>query len=269
VLSKTEQEARDLLVGAGLKVKAEHRENDAPAGTVYDQDPKPEAKADKGSEVKIFVSKGPGQVSVPNVVGKSQDQATSDLEAAGLTVRPVPQASDTVAAGQVMAQDPAPGTKIDKGSAVTITVSSGTGQVTVPNVIGKDASDAANILGNAQFKTTTRTQPSDTVAAGLVISTTPGPGAKAPKGSTVALVVSSGPTTTTEAPTTSTSTTSGTTTVPNVVGDSRSVATTKLHARGFAVSASSCAMSSSIVTDQNPSGGTSAPTGSTVSIFCT
>ena len=267
VLGKTEDDARSLLIGAGLKVKAEQHENDAQAGTVYDQRPKPEAKADKGSDVTILVSKGPGQVSVPSVVNETQDQATGDLEAAGLTAKVVPQASDTVSAGQVMAQDPAPGTKVDKGSAVTITVSSGTGAVTVPNVVGKDASDAANILGQAGFRTTTRTQPSDTVAAGTVISTSPGPGAKAPKNSLVTLVVSSGPTTTTEAPTTSTSTTSGTTTVPDVTGKTKTQAKAILQANGFSVDASGCSSSGPVIS-QNPAGGTSAPTGSTVSIFC-
>jgi serine/threonine-protein kinase len=167
-----------------------------------------------------------------------------------------------------MSQDPAPATKVDKGSAVSITVSSGTGQVTVPNVVGKDASDAANILGQAGFRTTTRTQPSDTVAAGVVISTTPGPGAKAAKNAVVTLVVSSGASTTTAAPTTTTSTTTGTTTVPDVTGKTKTQATTILHANGFGVNGSACPTASSIVTSQNPAGGDSATSGSTVSISC-
>ena len=105
------------------------------------------------------------------------------------------------------------------------------------------------------------------MAAGTVISTSPGPGAKAPKNSLVTLVVSSGPTTTTEAPTTSTSTTSGTTTVPDVTGKTKTQAKAILQANGFSVDASGCSSSGPVIS-QNPAGGTSAPTGSTVSIFC-
>ena len=103
----------------------------------------------------------------------------------------------------MLAQDPQPGTQVAKNSTVTLVVSSGTGQVTVPNVVGQDAGSAGNILGQAGFKVSTKTQASDTVQAGLVISTNPPAGAKAAKGSTVTMIVSSGPSpTTTETPTT-------------------------------------------------------------------
>jgi beta-lactam-binding protein with PASTA domain/predicted Ser/Thr protein kinase len=269
VLGKTEADATSTLKVAGFKVKSTQQDSDQALGTVIDQNPKAEAHANKGSTVTIFVSRGPPQVAVPDEVGKSIDTATNDLEALGLVVVPRPQQSDQPQ-NQVLDQSPAGGTQVAKGSSVTLTVSAGTGQVAVPNVVGQNATDAANILGQAGFKTSQRTQSSDTVEAGKVVSTSPAAGTKAAKGSTVTMTVSSGPsaTTTSESPTSTTQTTSTTATVPSVVGDSEGIARTKIQARGFNLSVSNCPTSSSIVTTQDPAGGTTAARGSTVSISC-
>src|SRR3954471_8960462 len=68
VIGKSQDDATNTLKAQGFKVKAANTENDAPAGQVFDQNPKPEAKAHKGDTVTIFVSKGPPQVTVPAVV---------------------------------------------------------------------------------------------------------------------------------------------------------------------------------------------------------
>jgi beta-lactam-binding protein with PASTA domain len=196
------------------------------------------------------------------------DTATSDLEGLGFNVSTQARQSDQPEK-QVLDQSPASGQAVPKGTTITLIVSSGTGQATVPNVVGQDAATAANTLGQAGFKTATKTQASDTVEAGRVISTSPPAGAKAAKASTVTMVVSSGQssTTTSQAPATTTTTASATATVPDVTGDREADASTKLRARGFSVASTNCT-SSSVVTDQSPSGGTQAPRGSTVSISC-
>ena len=151
---------------------------------------------------------------------------------------------------------------------VTLTVSSGVGQAVVPNVVGKDASDAANILGQAGFKSLSRTQPSDTVPAGIVISTSPAAGARAQKGSTVTMLVSSGASTTTsESPTTSTTATS-TVSVPNVIGDSETQARVELARVGLqtSVNCTTNAAGDGRVTSQDPSAGSRVTRGSTVTI---
>jgi len=203
VVNQFQTDATNTLKAAGFKVKVQMVDNDtATAGTVVDQNPKPDAKAHKNDTVTILVSKGPPQVAVPSEVGKNVDDASADLDQLGLTPAVRNQTSDQQQ-GQVLAQDPQPGTQVAKNSTVTLVVSSGTGQVTVPNVVGQDAGSAGNILGQAGFKVSTKTQASDTVQAGLVISTNPPAGAKAAKGSTVTMIVSSGPSpTTTETPTT-------------------------------------------------------------------
>jgi serine/threonine-protein kinase len=268
VINQPQDQATSALKAAGLDVKVQMVDNDTTAaGLVVDQNPKPEAKAHKGDTVTISVSKGPPQVTIPAVVGKSIDEATNDLEQLGLTVVTKAQTSDKPQ-GEVLDQSPGPGTQVAKNSTVTLTVSSGTGQASVPNVVGQDAGSAGNILGQAGFKVSTRTQASDTVQPGIVISTNPAAGAKATKGSTVTIVVSSGPSpTTTEATTTTQQ--SSTATVPDVTGSNRTTANATLRSAGFEPSPSaSCSVGGSTVQNQNPTGGTSAPRGSTVSYNC-
>jgi len=203
VIGQTETDATNELETAGFKVKVTTQQNDTVAkGEVFDQDPKGNVKADKGSIVEIVVSGGVGQVDVPNVVGKTQAQATSLLNNAGLTPEVVTEPSDDKPAGEVLSQSPPAGAKADKGSTVTITVSSGVAQVTVPSVAGDDLAGASATLGAAGFKVTSIQQSSTSVAAGTVIGTNPAAGTQMAKGSTVQVIVSSGPpaTTTTTAP---------------------------------------------------------------------
>jgi serine/threonine-protein kinase len=269
VIGKSQGDATTTLKGEGLQVKVASAQNDAPAGQVFDQNPKPEAKTKKGDTVTISVSSGPQMVAVPDLVGQTQDDATNALDQLGLTEIVRQQNSDQPS-GTVVSQDPRPGTQVAKNSSVTLTVSSGSGQVVVPNVVGQDAGTAGNVLGNAGFHATTKTQGSDTVQAGVVISTNPAGGAKAAKGSTVTMVVSSGPSpTTTEPATTTTQQSSGTATVPDVTGRSRAGANAALTAAGFSPSASAnCNSPGATVQSQNPQGGTTATKGSTVFFSC-
>jgi beta-lactam-binding protein with PASTA domain len=149
------------------------------------------------------------------VVGKTQAQATSLLTTAGFVPQVVQQPDDTIKAGEVISQSPAAGGQADKGSTVIITVSSGVAQVSVPSVAGDDLAGASATLGAAGFKVTSIQQSSTTVASGTVIGTNPAAGTQMAKGSTVQVIVSSGPpaTTTTTAPTTTTTKPATTTTL--------------------------------------------------------
>jgi serine/threonine-protein kinase len=73
----------------------------------------------------MYVSSGPQQVTVPNVVNMTQSAATSALEGAGFHVQVQQAASSPGKSGKVIAQDPPAGTEADKNSTVTITVGSG------------------------------------------------------------------------------------------------------------------------------------------------
>jgi serine/threonine-protein kinase len=217
VVGKNALDASNELQAAGFKVNTVNQPNDTrPEGEVVDQDPKANAKADEGSLVTITVSSGVGKAEVPNVVGRTQAAASSLLSNAGFVPEVIQEANDTVPSGQVISQDPAAGTQQSKGSVVTIKVSSGVAQVAVPSVAGDDLAGASATLGAAGFKVTSVQQSSTSVAAGTVITTNPTAGTQMAKGSTVQVIVSSGPpatTTTTTEPTTTT-TKATTTTAP-------------------------------------------------------
>lgn len=212
VTNQPQGDAISKVQSAGFKVDVKTESNDTvQAGVVFDQDPKGNTNADEGSTVTLRVSAGVGQSAVPDVTGKTQSAAEQLLKNSPGKFVPnaLEQASDTVPKGTVISQNPTANAQAPNGSVVTITVSSGVGQVTVPDVTGQSATDAANTLGQLKLKTTQTQQQSTSVPVGQVISTNPGVGSKVDVGTTVTLVVSSGPPPTT-APPSSTSTSSTT-----------------------------------------------------------
>ncbi len=110
----------------------------------------------KGSRITLFVSTGPEQVAVPDVTGLSRESAEDSLRAEGLKVVVREEPSDKPA-GEVISQDPGAGTEVDAGSRVTITVSTGPEQVSVPDVTGLPVADARRALKQAGLKVEERT----------------------------------------------------------------------------------------------------------------
>ncbi len=213
VTTKQVDVARSALEAEGFKVTVVPKANSqVPNGQVFAQLPVGGAQADQGSTVVIDVSKGAGQVDVPPVVGMTQAAATSALDAAGFTVRAIPQNSDTVLTGTVISQSPSANTQADKGAEVDITVSSGPSTLKVPDVAGQSVSSASANLASAGFKVTTVNQASTTVPAGEVIGTNPAAGISVAPGTTVTIIVSTGPGTTTTTPPPTTPTTAATST---------------------------------------------------------
>ena len=159
------------------------------------------------------------QVSVPPVTNLTQAQATAALTKVGLVAKVDPQPSDTVAKGEVSAQSPPAGTKVDPRASVTITVSTGPNTVRVPDVSGlsKTAATAA-LEADGLTVSTTDTVDSAVQDAGKVIDTDPAANKSVDKGSAVALHLASGKAT-----------------VPNVVGQDNLSAAQKLTAAGFKV----------------------------------
>ena len=254
VTGQTVTDATNTLSGAGFKVKVNNQPNDSvPANQVYEQTPKGGGTAEKGSTVEIKVSTGIGDATVPDVVGRTQAAAESLIKSNNFIPEVKEAASDTVAKGTVISQTPAANSKATKNSVVTITVSSGPGDVDVPDVINKSEGIASNLLGQKGFQVAISQQSSATIAAGNVISTNPAAGAKAVKGATVTMVVSTGPERV-NVP----AYTAGTTTW--------SAYRTLLTAAGL--SGSGCAVDTNKVTSTTPAQGTSVNKGSTVTIVC-
>ena len=85
-------------------------------------------------------------VAVPDVLLLQKDLAKLKITQAGLSPQIVQGTSDTVPPGQVAKEEPSSGTKIGKGSTVTLTVSTGKPKVAVPNVVGQDSTSAVSAL---------------------------------------------------------------------------------------------------------------------------
>lgn len=147
----TSEQAEKALKDAGLKAQyAGNESSDADKDTVSRQDPAAGKEVDEGTTVKYWISTGPEDTSVPNVVGSDQASAKAQLESAGFTVQvETGDYSDKYGEGIVMSQSPNGG-KLEKGGTVTITVSQGQdpekNKVTVPSVTGMSQSEAINTL---------------------------------------------------------------------------------------------------------------------------
>jgi serine/threonine-protein kinase len=102
-------------------------------------------EVERGERVQLFVSSGPEQVEVPEVTGLSRDSAEDLISAAGLEPAVEEQESEEPE-DDVIAQNPVAGSEVDRGSTVTITVSTGIETVSVPNVVGLSRRDASQQL---------------------------------------------------------------------------------------------------------------------------
>ena len=191
---ETENDAKSLLETVGLRVGSVQYENSETVARdlVISHTPAAGTVVDWGSTVTIIVSSGKAPVPAPNVVGRSESEARSELTAIGLSVSVTYEFSQT-AKDQVLRQSVSPGTLVSSGDSITITVSSGEDIRQIPNVIGSDRSSAENSLKNAGFIVSATEVFSDTVASGRIISQNPASGSSQVKGSTVYITVSKGP----------------------------------------------------------------------------
>lgn len=129
----TRAEAEAAVVAAGLVVERviDVYSDDVPAGQVADQTPVAGSTVTAGSPVTISVSLGPqpaqspGTIAVPDVVGRTQADALAALQQSGLGAVVSELASETVPAGQVIAQAPQAGVVVNAGATVTVVVSTG------------------------------------------------------------------------------------------------------------------------------------------------
>jgi serine/threonine-protein kinase len=187
VIGKTRDDAISTLVNAGLDPHAFDVASSKPVGTVTAQDPPPGKVVEKGSRVRVNVSSGPADVTVPSVVGMTFEQATSTLRGQGFLVSRVDVDSDRPL-GIVVDQSPS-GTA-PKGTTVQLSVSKGPKETAVPDVTSQDEASARSTLENAGFTVTVVPQNvNDPGLDGIVLSQSPTGGSKAKQGSTVRITV--------------------------------------------------------------------------------
>ena len=173
VEGQTEANARNALEAVGLKTGSvtEANSDTVPAGNVISQAPSGNSSTEKGTSVNLVISKGPGNVAVTDVIGHEESRATRELQEHGFQVAVKDVYTDEMRAGLVVSTSPERGSSVAPGSTVTISVSRGREQVTIPSVsVGMTFEQAKEKLEDAGFEGSIResSEPSDSVGAGFV-----------------------------------------------------------------------------------------------------
>jgi serine/threonine-protein kinase len=197
VVGLTQEQATAALEAVELRFDGEAREysETVPVGVVISQDPAAQASTFIQFTVRGVVSLGPERYAVPDLRGKSVEEASQALADTKLAVAGQTEAFDEeVPAGAVAGTDPPAGTSLKPQTPVTLIVSQGPAPRPVPAVVGSPEAEANAALAAAGLAVGSRTEDfSEAVPAGAVVSVTPAAGTEVEKGSAVALVISKGP----------------------------------------------------------------------------
>jgi beta-lactam-binding protein with PASTA domain/tRNA A-37 threonylcarbamoyl transferase component Bud32 len=209
VVSYTPEEAKQALNEANLQYEeVPQSSSDADKGKALAQDPAPQTPVLPGSVVKVTVGTGLETVQVPDgLVGMSLDEATAALAAAKLQA--VSAEADSVEPlNEVLQMEPAPGSRVQEGTPITLTVSNFT-LMTMPNLVNSTPAEAVSALqargwpGDADNLTQSTTPVTNPAQVGAVVQQNPASGSVVPKVGTAVRVVVGIP---------------GTITIPDVVG---------------------------------------------------
>ena len=239
-LSARAAEAEVESAGLTFRVDGRAYSETVPAGSVVSTEP-------AGGE---HVERHDG----PRLTGLTLDRAQAALAAERLEFGDATYAySPTVAEGDVLRSDPAPGTSLRRGAVVDLTVSKGPAPVKVPDVVGEAAEGATAALKRLKFTVDASLENSDTVDKGDVVSQSPRTG-KLPRGAEVRLVVSKGPVLVE---------------VPEVRRMTPDAAAAELRSAGFEVATVKVEyyIGIGLVVKQSPGAGGKAPKGSTITIY--
>ncbi|MDH6569114.1 serine/threonine protein kinase/beta-lactam-binding protein with PASTA domain [Streptomyces sp. SAI-117] len=152
VIDKDVDEATKLLEDKGFEVKTTTTESSQDPGTVLSQNPDPGTELEKDSTVTLEVAKAEEKSTVPDVVGRSCDEAKAQMQANNLVGNCTEvETEDTNQIGKVISTSPQAGTQADKNSTVTIQIGKAADKREVPNVVGRTVAQARQILNNAGF----------------------------------------------------------------------------------------------------------------------
>ena len=175
--------AQGELATANLKLKQGNGQysDTIPEGSVVSTDPKVGTELKRGDTVTVVVSQGRAPIMVPSLTGRDINEVRAQLQQLGLT--PVERYKDSdQPAGTVLAQSPDPGSGAAKKDTVTLDVSKGPPQITVPDVNNQPCRQAQATLQGMNLQVQIAFNPD-----GLVHGINPGPGTPVPPQSVVQL----------------------------------------------------------------------------------
>jgi eukaryotic-like serine/threonine-protein kinase len=193
VSNQPQDVALRTLTGAGLKPNLVPVASDpSQVGKVLGTDPAAGTEVEPQTVIAMRVGRGPDRVQAPDLTGKTADQAQQIVQAAGLTLTPVPQqqpVDDSSQVGKVLSQTPTAGTLLSPGTAIQLTVGQQRQTIKVPDVTGQPVSTARSTLEGVGLEVTVSGDASGTAT---VASTSPAAGSTVAVGSTVTLTVTGG-----------------------------------------------------------------------------
>lgn len=227
-------------------------DDNVPRGNVVRTYPAPNDPLGRFQTAKIYISKGIEMLTVPDLAGKNASDAAALVKKARFAPPKVSEDfSDSVAAGILISQDPAPKTRVRHNTIIEIVISKGREPVIVPNVLNKLRDEAATILSQAGLQPEVSEDFSDTVPKGKVISQNVAPNTTLYRNDKVSVVVSRGP---------------RFLPMPNLVAKKQAEATAILQEMGMQVNVIKVYNLTGIVAETNPPAGTKVEVGSTVTI---
>jgi eukaryotic-like serine/threonine-protein kinase len=183
-------EAAEKLEGAGFEPEIENVNSKAvESGLVVYSEPSAGTSLTNGSPVTLFVSSGPKLAKVPVLVGSQRRLAVQQIRGRGLTPS-VSEEEDSAPAGEVISQSPSAGTEVEPGSTVSIVVSAGEEQPSVPNVIGQERRAAVEAIRAAGLTPSVEEEETEVQGkVGRVLDQFPPPGTELEPGDTVTITV--------------------------------------------------------------------------------
>lgn len=186
-----EENEIDLKIKKDEEVVSEEIEK----GKIVSQDPQAGEIIKEGSTIRVNISKGLGDGSVPDLEGQMKEDAESMLQAAGFKLGRVSEEASEEPAGTILDQDPSPGTEAEKGTEVNIVVSDGSkAKAIMPYLVGKSIGDAQSALTNAGLTLGSQSYDySSTYAEGEIMWQQYDANAQLDKGTSVRVRISKGP----------------------------------------------------------------------------
>ncbi|EGD54582.1 Stk1 family PASTA domain-containing Ser/Thr kinase [Gordonia neofelifaecis] len=185
--------AQANLEQAGFTVKqSQEASADIARGLATRTAPGDDVPTPKGSEVTLYISSGPQRQQIPDLRGRTADEATKALNVLGFNDVKTQEAESTVALkDKVVRTNPRTGIPAAVNAAVILYIGTGPKEVTLPDLRGQTSDQARKTLDQLQLEMTT-VQVDSELPAGQVVSTSPNPGATVEVGSTIQVQISRG-----------------------------------------------------------------------------
>lgn len=186
---QTEDDAQQAILDAHLEFgrSIPRYHPTIPAGQVIGSNPKAGTSQRPGATVDVVLSKGPRPIRIKDWTGKDADQAQAWFDKRSLEVDVTEEYDDNVTEGDVVSQSPSTG-QLFKGDTVDLVVSKGPELIEVPRVVGMGEEAAKDTLEAEGFKVDVEHH-ENYIGLGYVLTSDPGRGSMAPKGSTVTITI--------------------------------------------------------------------------------